>query len=306
MLTKAYALSLVLLSLTAYGHSPLKSETYRREYHQAILQEDSQSQESAFIESIKKGDTAAARRLLDDGVDPNMKDEEITPLFIVILKNNLEIVQLLLDRGVDPDAKVDNDNPALGFAALLGRAEIVRILLERGADVNAEDDCSNTPLREATFGARVKSQYDFFLQSPEWLSAQENPDETEEYMTAFGDGHAEIVWMLITRGAKVNIQGCSAGDFGNPLWDAALAGDIALAQLLLAHGADPAIVDIASLDRPTLSGEEEPEEIKADDSESVQLSKLESRLEDEWWRSKATKRAQIIAMFKQTLKKKEP
>lgn len=303
MFVRISALSLVLLSLTAHGRDPLKSETGWENLRQTAIQEGSHSQESALIKSIQKGDVIAVKRLLDAGVSPNSKDDELTPLFFAIIKNHLEIVQLLLDGGVDPEAKVDDDHTALGFAALLGRAEIVKLLLARGADINAEDDCGNTALREATHGASIKSQFEFFMRSPEWLGAQEELSETREYLTVMGDDHLEIAWLLIARGANVNVKSCAAGDAGTPLWDAALSGNVALVQLLLAHDADSETADISFLAQPLLNS---GEEIEDDDSESVKRSKLESRMENEWWRSKAPERTQIIEMLKQTVTKKEP
>jgi hypothetical protein len=118
----------------------------------------------------------------------------------------------------------------------------------------------------------------------------------------FGSGHQEIAGLLIAHGAKVNVKSCAAGDAGTPLGDAALSGNIELVQLLLAHGADPEAVDISFLARPLMNGEGE---IEDDGSESLKGSKLEHRMENDWWRSKASERAQIIEMLKQTVTKKE-
>jgi ankyrin repeat protein len=117
-----------------------------------------------------------------------------------------------------------------------------------------------------------------------------------------GGGHLEIAALLIAHGAKVNVKSCSAGDAGTPLWDAATSGNITLVQLLLDHGADPEMVDVSFLAQPSLNGEEETED---DNSESLKGSKLESRIENDWWRSKSQERAQIIEMLKQTMPKKE-
>jgi ankyrin repeat protein len=305
MFIRISALSLMLLSLTAHGRDALKSEIGWENLRRTTIQEDSQSKESALIKSIQKGDVTAVRQLLDAGVNPNSTDDEPAPLFFAILKNNLEIVRLLLDRGVDLKAKVDDDRAALSFAALLGRAEIVDLLIARGADVNAEDDCSNTALREATHGAFIKSQFDFFMRRPEWADVQQEMVGAGEFVSMFGTGHQEVAWLLIAHGAKANVKSCAAGDAGTPLEDAARSGNIALVQLLLSHGADPEEVDISFLAKPSINSEDE---IKVDDSESVKESKLESRLENDWWRAKAPERAHIIEMLKQQkmMVKKEP
>lgn len=61
----------------------------------------------AFQEAARKGDVAAVRKLLDEGVDVN--------------------------------TKFRYDRTALAFACDRGHVDVVKLLLERGADVNVED-----------------------------------------------------------------------------------------------------------------------------------------------------------------------
>jgi hypothetical protein len=62
-------------------------------------------------------------------------------------KGDAAAVKKLLDEGVDVNTKFRYDRTALSFAADRGHADVVKLLIERGADVNAKDTFHNaTPL----------------------------------------------------------------------------------------------------------------------------------------------------------------
>jgi hypothetical protein len=62
-------------------------------------------------------------------------------------KGDAAAVKKLLDEGVDVNTKFRYDRTALSFAADRGHVDVVKVLLERGADINAKDTFYNaTPL----------------------------------------------------------------------------------------------------------------------------------------------------------------
>ena len=54
-------------------------------------------------------------------------------------KGDAAAVKKLLDEGVDVNTKYRYNRTALSFAADRGHVDVVKVLLERGADVNAKD-----------------------------------------------------------------------------------------------------------------------------------------------------------------------
>jgi ankyrin repeat protein len=91
------------------------------------------TREEELLDAVRKGDAAAVKALLDQGVPVDTKFRyDRTALSFAADRGHVEIVKLLLERGADPDAADSfyHQTP-LASAAYKGNAEVVRILLER-------------------------------------------------------------------------------------------------------------------------------------------------------------------------------
>jgi ankyrin repeat protein len=95
----------------------------------------------ALSEAARKGDAAAVRKLLDDGVDVNTKFRyDRTALSFAADRGHVEVVQLLLDRGADVNA-ADTFYHATALTWAVSpamdrkpeHAAVVRLLLQHGA-----------------------------------------------------------------------------------------------------------------------------------------------------------------------------
>ena len=117
------------------------------------------------------------------------------------------VVRALLEYGADPNARGPDGRAALHLAAQSGNLDLIAVLLAHGADANATDEAGTTPL-VATL--RRKSQ------------------QRSAAMAA-----------LLAGGADPNVRMGSE----TPLHKVARDNDHAIAKLLLAHGANAAILD---------------------------------------------------------------
>lgn len=151
------------------------------------------------------------KTLLEEGADPNGRDEEGTPaLMNAALYGSAAHMKLLIDRGAGVNARNPMDATALLWAA--GDPAKAQMLMDKGADVNAQSKLGRTPLMVAASVA----------------------------------GNAATVKTMLAKGARVNVKdGISpipvvpaGGGKGTPLMDAARTGDIDTVALLLEAGAD--------------------------------------------------------------------
>ena len=121
------------------------------------------------------GNAASVKQLLDEGADPNTRNEAgATPLMRAV--HDLEKTKLLLDRGAKVDTRSDDGRTALFIASgLQGAAPVVKLLLDRGASLSVKAPGlfgEMTPIAEAAYS-----------------------------------GDADVFGLLVARGADVNASG---------------------------------------------------------------------------------------------------
>jgi hypothetical protein len=96
---------------------------------------DAEARREAYLDAVRKGDVAAVKTVLDQGVEVDARFRyDRTALSFAADRGHLEIVRMLLERGADVNAKDTFYNAtAMVWALDKGHTEIVRALLEKGA-----------------------------------------------------------------------------------------------------------------------------------------------------------------------------
>lgn len=105
-----------------------------------------------LVRHAERGESKAVRKLLDQSVDPNCKDDfGLTALHGAAKKGHCEVVTLLLQRfaQVNVQASSLHDETPLHYACKYGRTPVVRLLLAGGADPGIATTKGKTPLQYA-------------------------------------------------------------------------------------------------------------------------------------------------------------
>ncbi len=176
-----------------------------------------------FTDAVEAGDTDLLRRLLADGVDPNLpvpgSSQSKTPLCLAV-------------RAVQPGIVEGEDQDAL---------DIVRLLLKHGADINFRDASGNTVLMNALDSQSAKSAViNLLLDSKPNLSIR-NQDGRDALFLAFNNKEQrEHIPRLLELGANAHTR----DDHGNDLLMlAASNADVEWVGKLLKIGLSPTAVD---------------------------------------------------------------
>ena len=176
--------------------------------------------------------------LLQYGADPNAANlRQWTPLHAAAWNGNREAYQLLLEAGADIHALAEGDTTVLMAASYASGApggefdEVVADLLAAGLSANAEDRRGATALMYAVEGALIYGERGGNLKIIETLLAGgsgENADPSRAADPNHQDhsGKTALIWV-----------------FDPPSFTLEGGGSLAVARLLLEHGADPYLQD---------------------------------------------------------------
>jgi ankyrin repeat protein len=191
-----------------------------------------------LVAAAEAGDLPALQRLLEAGLPIDGRDSRgRTALLAATHANRIDAAKLLIKRGADVNAKDDlQDSPFL-YAAAEGRIEILRLTLAAGADLASTNRYGGTALIPAAHHGHVQTVRELLKTKIDvnhvnglgWTALLE--------AVVLGDGgppYAEIVSLLVTHGADVNLADAQGV---TPLTHAEQRGQRTVAAILRTTGA---------------------------------------------------------------------
>ncbi len=220
------------------------------------------------------GHAEIAELLLRASANPNARAYDgATPLHAAAEQGSPEIVRAMLDHGAWTKVMSEAGETALHAAARKGHVAAVELLLDHGADPNAASQCGGTPLHAAAAAGQAEAA-ELLLRRGALANARStaHAEPFTPWDAARVAGHDTLAGLLLRHGGS----DCAAGPLDahrsaergydgrlalllerdpalvsrrdvvggrTPLHWAAASGRGSVAELLLAHGADPAAKD---------------------------------------------------------------
>src|SRR6185295_18901715 len=164
----------------------------------------------------------------------------LTPLMFAAREGDVESARLLVAAGADVNAIAGDGKDALGLSIFNGNYDVASFLIDHGSNVNHADTQRFTPLFWAVDRRNMETAPNF-----PWMETRDPLPLIKKLLDAGANPNALI---NSTPRARMR-EGSPRLVYATVLTRAALAGDVELARLLLAHGADPNII---SKDRETV------------------------------------------------------
>jgi len=163
----------------------------------------------------------------------------LTPLMFAARENDLASARMLVEAGADINAQSGDGKDALSLALFDGSYDVAELLIDRHAKVDQADAQRFTPLFWAVDRRNMETAPNF-----PWMETRDPLPLIKKLLDAGANPNALI---NSTPRARMR-EGSPRLVYATVLTRAALAGDVELARLLLAHGADSHVI---SKDRET-------------------------------------------------------
>lgn len=192
---------------------------------------------SALSASLLEGHAEVADLLMRRGADTNVRDAEGRPLlYLLVLEGQLDMATLLIEKGGVPlESKDGEGRTALHVASWQGCIEMVDLLLKHGANPNSQDKAGRPPMHSVAWTGHAEVGQCLLEASCVKIDLACHQGATALSIAA-QEGHANIVAMLLERGANPN----HIDKYGrSPVKVAGKHGHFKIVRLLESHGAKP-------------------------------------------------------------------
>ena len=220
---------------------------------QNINVNDNQCGMTPLLLSVTHDHISIVNLLLNNGADVNIADEYgRTPLMTAVSNSNAELVSILLANKAAVNQCHNCGLTSLHIACRKGDIEIVRLLVSYGSNVNSQAEVSSlkvlNPLLCTIHGmisslvteAIGQEIIETLLKHGAHPNPSKLPSVEVPLVSAAECGYLEIVKLLLTHGANVNIaRGCGS----TPLHKAAAKGHDVIVKVLLKYQASKEVLD---------------------------------------------------------------
>jgi ankyrin repeat protein len=187
-----------------------------------------------------RSDAQSAAALIRAGANVNVRNKYgITPLALAAQQGSAPVLDLLLRAGAkpnDPINFVNSGETPLMHAARSSKVDAVKSLAAAGADVNAKESWSGQTALMWAAANGDSQMVSALLELGADLRARSNGG-TSPFAFAVRKGDMRTVQAMIAGGADVNEK--RSGDSATPLLIAIINGHADVVDLLLDKGADP-------------------------------------------------------------------
>ncbi|MEN1680008.1 MAG: ankyrin repeat domain-containing protein [Planctomycetota bacterium] len=190
-----------------------------------------------LYDAFSEGDIDAVAKALNEGLDPNARDEWGDPLLYSAVgegEESVAICKLLIERGADVNIKnKEYASTVVGNAAYVGNEPLVDLLIKHGADINATDRYGSTAVDDAAFGGQKA-----MVEKLERLGVK------SKYPLHVAAGIGDVAAIERLTAGKHKVDEVFRGWRNTPLAFAVAGNQPEAARLLLGMGANPNVPDV--------------------------------------------------------------